>query len=60
MVLLSQVRNAAKRIPMIHFRAHPTHKPEPIQTIIAAQETVKTTSVSIIKLFLHNPVKVMT
>lgn len=60
MVLLSQVRNAAKRIPKIQFRAHPVHKPEPIQTITAAQETVKTTFVSIIKYLLHDTVKVIT
>ncbi|CAG9805450.1 unnamed protein product [Chironomus riparius] len=47
MVLLSQVRNVVKRLPMIQFRAHPIHKAEPVQTIIAAQQTVKTSSAKV-------------
>jgi len=59
MVLLSQVRNVSKRLPMIKFRAAPSHKPEPVQTIIAAQQPVKSSSVSIIKHLSQDPVKVL-
>lgn len=58
MVLLSQVRNAAKRLPMIKFRgAHKSHKPEIAESVAAAPETVaKSTAVCILCPLSHDSV----